>query len=173
MRRPTGITLLALLLFVYGITMATLALALVANPEIGSSLQSSHLHRWVPGSRAVAGYVFFWATVSAIYSIVVGTGLWFMHSAARWALLLGTGLPLGRSIVGLLIALFTSPQVFSKIGDAFWFRSIFLAAIFLYLVRPDIQRAFDVPAEHFDGVYFENSPSQDSASANRDYSGRR
>jgi hypothetical protein len=105
--------------------------------------------------------------------IVVGTGLWFMWSAARWALLLGTGIPLGRSIVGLVIALFINPQVLSKLGDAFWFRSIFLAAIFLYLVRPDIQRAFDVPAEHFDGVYFENSTSQDSASANRDYSGRR
>jgi hypothetical protein len=153
--------------------MAALALALVANPEIGASLPTAHLHRWFPGARVDAAFVLFSATVSAIYSIVVGTGLWFMSSPARWALLLSTGLPLGRSIVGLVIALFTNPQILSKIGDAFWFRSIFLASIFLYLVRPDIQRAFDVPAEHFDGVYIENSTSQDSASANRDYSGRR
>jgi hypothetical protein len=173
MRRPTGITLLALLLLGCGITMALLAMALVANPEIGASLRSSHLHNGFPGSRAGAGIVLFWTTVSSIYLIVVGTGLWFMSSAARWALLLCTGLPLGRSIVGLVIILFVHPQLLSKIGDGFWFRSIFLAAILLYLVRPDIQRAFDVPAEHFDGVYFENSTSQDSESANRDYSGRR
>ena len=142
MKRPFGITVLAMFLLFNGVMLAVHAAVLYSHPDIGG-LTSAYLKYLFPIDRYDAANILLGAMIGAIVSLVTAGGLWFMKGLARWAVLLVTGVLLGRGLLGALSILNNDPSQFkTDFPEAVWFRTFVCGVIFLYLLRSDVRRAF-------------------------------
>jgi len=150
MKRPMGITILALLLLVNGAALAVQAGALYSNQNIGATFGNAYLQRVLPSTRLDAAGIMFFAGIAAIFSLAIGTGLLLLVDMARWGLIVATGLPLGRQMIGVAIVLVTKPGALTQLGDAFWFQTMAFGGIVWYLFQPQVQCAFTGRGEFYD-----------------------
>jgi hypothetical protein len=145
-KRPVGVTILALLLLISGVVFAVHAAVLYTRPDFGADFTSAYLKHMFPIKRSEAGFVLWGAMVGSIISLAVGAGLWFLQDAARWVTLLVFGIPLGRGLIGAVITFFMDSHNFGKFyPDAFWFQSIAYGGVIYYLTRPGVATAFGAP----------------------------
>lgn len=151
MKRPTGISVLALLLLLNGIFNAVHAAILYSNPDIGARFANAYLKVLFPIDRGDAAGVLFASMVGGIVALALGAGLWFLQDPARWGMLLVTGIPLGRGLISAVACLALDPSQFGRhFGEGFWLRSLVYGGIVLYLIRPDVQVAFGARREYYD-----------------------
>jgi hypothetical protein len=142
-KRPIGVTILAVFLLFNGVMLAVHAAVLYSHPNIGTGFTSAYLKHLFPIDRIDATAILYGAMVGAVVSLVTGGGLWFLKDLARWAVLLVTGIPLGRGLIGAVVTLTNDPSQFrTDFPDAFWFRTIVFGVIVFYLTRSDVLRAF-------------------------------
>jgi hypothetical protein len=138
-----GLTILSLFLLLSGVVLAVQACTLYTRPDIGASFANAQIRHLFPVDRLDAAQVLWAAIIGAIFGLVLGVGLWTLQGWARWAILIATGVPLARGLVGAVVTLATSPGEFKKYyGDGFWFLMVIYGVIVIYMTRPDIRRAF-------------------------------
>ena len=142
MKRPIGITILAMFLLFNGVMLAVHAAVLYSHPDIGTDFTSAYLKQLFPVDRYDAANILLGAMIGAIVSLVTAGGLWFMKDLARWAVLLVTGVLLGRGLLGAANLTNDPSQFRTDFPDAVWFRTIVCGVIVLYLLRSDVRRAF-------------------------------
>ncbi|MGC2209307.1 MAG: hypothetical protein WA532_04260 [Candidatus Korobacteraceae bacterium] len=146
MKRPIGITIIAMFLLLNGAVLTVLAATLYSHPDIGAGFSSAYLKHLFPIDRIDAAQMLWGWIVGGIVSFVIGVWLWFLNEYGWWAILIVAGIPLGRSLIAVPIALVMNSGVPQKpIPDGFWFRMIFYGVIVLYLTRPDVRNAFRGP----------------------------
>ena len=143
MKRPFGITVVAVVLLLNGAICALHAAVLYTHPDIGRSFTSEYLRHEFPTDRELAAAQVGWLTLGAISSLVTGGGLWFLSELARWGVLVTAGLPLARGAAYCVPILATEPENFGRyLGVVFSVRMLICAAIVYYLTRPDVRNAF-------------------------------
>lgn len=150
MKRPTGVTILALLLLANAVALAVPAAVIYSHPDIGAHFANAYLHNLLSIDKADAAPILFFWIVGAIFSLVVSVGLWLLQEPARWAMLFATGLPLGQRVIGIALALAMKSDALRHVADAFWFQTIAFALIFWYLVQPHVVCAFTGRGEFYD-----------------------
>lgn len=148
MERPTGVTVLAILNFLFGLLTAGLtALMFVggaflgtllagAAAEGGDAAASAGMMGMVAGLSVVFGGIFL---VFTILYFAMGYGLWTLKNWARITTIVLTGLSAAFGLLGLLGSLMAFDIV------ALVFQLIILAIhgwVIWYLLRPDIKEAF-------------------------------
>lgn len=144
MKRPTGITIIALLLFAFA-ALYTLRLLTLVSSQSGDSLQL------VLGLFNVIG------------SLGIGLALWFLNEYGRWLALLAAARGLLRYTAVLLFAP-SSPK--HPHGPLAVFYVIFFGTIIVYLLRPDVRRAFE-PYDRYTADYDPSEDKQNSQYTNQ------
>jgi 4-hydroxybenzoate polyprenyltransferase len=151
MKRPGGISVLALLLLLNGASNAVYVAILYSHPEIGADFVNACLKYLVGLGPVDAAGILLAAMAGAVVSLVIGAGLWLLQEPARWGLLVATGIPLGRGLISAAASLAQNPDQFGRyFGAGFWIRTIVCGAIVLYLVQPEVQAAFGARKEYYD-----------------------
>jgi hypothetical protein len=158
-KRPGGISILALLLLVYGAALAVQIAVLLTRPDLWTGFTDTPLLRLTPGGRADAEGILWVSGVGAAVSLLLAFGLWFQKGAARWGLLAAAAIPVAQGLLGAVAILATDVSRWREIGDAFWFETIVLGALAYYLFRPEVQRAFGRRDRFSDE--FDRSPEYD------------
>ena len=115
-RRPRGIYVVALLLFVSG---GLLLLAALILPLAGMN---------VMGASVVPWYLY---ALYAAYFLAVGWGLW---AGRRWAYL--------AALLMCVVMAFYQLRSAIVLGRNALFQTLLLAAMFVYLLRPGVRAAF-------------------------------
>jgi uncharacterized membrane protein (DUF2068 family) len=134
-----------------GLALGVQAAVLIFHPFAGASFTNIHLRPLFPSAQYEAGEILIVAVIGAVFSLVIGSGLWFLQDWARWGMLLATGIPLGCALFFAAITFTTNPSVFGKyFGVAFWFLTLVCGAMVLYLTQPGVQRAFTGRREFYD-----------------------
>lgn len=165
MKRPTGVTILAMFLILNAVMLALHAAVLYSHPNIGAGFTNSYLKHIFPIDRYDAVSILWGSIVGSIILLVIGGGLWFLQDNARWGVLLVTGIPLGRGLIAAVTTLLMDRSHFSRnFPDGFWIRTLINGLIVLYLVRPDVRNAFG-PPDRYTGLI--DSKKKDTV----DYSG--
>lgn len=127
MSRPTGVTIIAILAFISGLLGLCGAL-----PVFGISLIAGIV---APPLGVLGGLVGIFLAISPILLLIFAYGAWNLRS---WAWLLGL-IATGASVVSALIAVVTTGNVFA-LGT----HGLLPIIVFVYLLVPDIRRAFRV-----------------------------
>lgn len=96
MKRPAGVTILALLLFANGAAHGIQAVALYSRPWIAAGPTNAHLQHIFPDEHTVA-----MSMLAAVVPLVLGAGIWFLDRLAWWYLVVYSGIDL---VFGLLCA---------------------------------------------------------------------
>ena len=127
MRRPLGVTIIAILVIVSGLFKLCL-------PTLGITA-SSLLFALGPvgvafGAVGIAASLFF--GVSGILYLIAGFGLWGMRKWGWWLAIIGTGF----AVAGIVLGLITGA------GWAAFAGTVLDVIIFVYLVLPGTRRAF-------------------------------
>jgi len=147
-KRPRGVTLLALLVFLNAAFCLLVVILAFTRPELLSTALIARKRLSPEDWRLQIGYMAFFDSLAAGAFMVIGFGLWSLRNWARWVLLMMAGFALGRWAVGLVLVLIFAPRA---LGDALMtIRPIGLlinAAIFWCLVQPEVKRAFGEPAD--------------------------
>ena len=134
MKRPTGITIIALLLFVSA-AINTFRILSFFSSQSGNP-------------------VLLFSLLNVIGSLGVGLALWFLNQYGRWLALLAAARGLLRYAGWLLLA----PSALKhQHAPRAVFYLILLGTIILYLLRPDVRRAF----EPFDRYTADYDPAED------------
>lgn len=149
MDRPTGITILAILGFLFGLLMAGLAALMfvggaflgtmlgAAAAEGGEAAAGAGMAGMLVGFGAVIGGVML---VFAILYFAVGYGLWKLKNWARWITIILSGLGAVLGVLGLLGSLLAF-EIISLV-----FQLVFLAIyawILWYMFQSHVKEAFD------------------------------
>ncbi|HEY7415733.1 MAG TPA: hypothetical protein VH593_11115 [Ktedonobacteraceae bacterium] len=148
MKRPAGVTIIALVLVLNAaILIARLAIA-AFRPVTLQSIANLYFQRLFPDIHTpdVAFWIC-WSLFVICGSIVVGFGLWNLKKWSRWALLFAVGIPLGRGLISVCSTLLVDTSNFGKMyggtaGGLFWSGIMIEALIVGYLVQPEIIQAF-------------------------------
>jgi hypothetical protein len=135
MKRPTGITILAVIAVIYG--AFSLLLALLGL--LGSALLASG---FAPAAARYSAGTLVYATISdavlGILYLTFGIGAFRLKAWAWTAGVIGLGLDVVRQIVGLVVIQGSSASKFVGAGI-----TIVLAVVLLwYLFRPSVRGAF-------------------------------
>lgn len=142
MKRPAGVSFLALLMFCYGMLLAV-HVAQSTQPDFKISYLNTHLGYLFPGNPTDTVGVLYYSGIGAVLSLLLAGGLWFLKDAARWGLLMLTGIPVVRGLFQAASILSTdSSKVWKEMGQQFWLELFAYALLILYLFRPDVQLAF-------------------------------
>jgi hypothetical protein len=144
MKRPKGVTFLALLLLLDAAVNGAVLAIMLENPAQPKSDLGLRLFKLIPSLHSIDGPgLFFFSILTAIGCIVVGIGLLLLKPSARWAMLFVTIVPLARRAIGICEVAAFNPHVFWKVfGTDFWTWTLFDAAIAYYLTQPEVQKAF-------------------------------
>jgi hypothetical protein len=145
-----GITILALLLLLNGVVLAVQVGTLYSHPDIGATFSNAYLRHMFPTNKPDAAGIMLFSAIGAGFSLGIGMGLFFLEDMARWGLIFATGIPLGRQVIGIALALVIKPSALLHRGDAFWFQILALGAIVWYLFQPQVQCAFTGREEYYD-----------------------
>ena len=138
MKRPVGITILALIHFILAGFMAVLACAVYAQTTTRANLLLRH---FLPDAYDSTETLVFLVSSAAIL-LVIGTGLWTLQGWAWWAMMVVVGVPLGRNLVYLAVGVGSSPSLISTIPSSVWLWLIMNSIIVLYMARIDVRQAF-------------------------------
>jgi hypothetical protein len=140
--RPAGVSLLALLMFCYGVLLAV-QVAQLTQPYPELSYINTHLQHLLPGDRTDTVGVLYFSGTGALIALLIAGGLWFLKDPARWGLLMVAGFPVGRGLFQAAAIFATdSGRVWTAMGELFWFELFAYALLVLYLFRTDVQIAF-------------------------------
>lgn len=150
MKRPAGITIIALLLLAAGAALALQIATLYSRPAIGEGITRASLGLMFPLDKTDAAGMMIVSGIGAIFCLAVGGGLWFLRDVARWGLILATGLPLLQHLGGVVVALSLKSRGLGDFGDAFWFQTIAEGVILWYLFQPGVRCAFSGRHEFYD-----------------------
>jgi hypothetical protein len=146
MRRPTGVTVLAILLFLNAAYCICILMIMYLHPPIWQALAGPRLQQLTPNIHTDDGaFAFFVLTIEVVVSVVVGYGIWNLSSWARWSMLFLTGIPLGRYLISTCTAFLYYPSnvvLKSALGTASLLWMIACAAVVYYLIQPQVQWAF-------------------------------
>lgn len=123
LKKPIGITILAITLFIYGVVCAYMAV--VEYPSLRGEVPVALL--W--GARAIS-------------PLILAVCLWFHQEYGRWGLLLYAGRYLVKSGYDYLVAPLNLKVQF--LGP-FVLYAFVLAALVHYLTRTEVKRAFGTP----------------------------
>jgi len=130
MERPTGVTILAVLCFVFAGLALLAALALMfMGGMLGQMVESSGMGTMLAGAGAIVGVV---VLIGAALYFLVGFGLWKLKN---WGRIL--------AIVFVALGLFSSLSPFQA-GVFGWQLFICLLDIWIiiYLLKPHVKQAF-------------------------------
>lgn len=142
MKRPAGVSFLALLMLCYGMLLVVHVVQL-SQPDFAISYMNSHLRQLLPSDRTDTVGVLYFSGIGALLSLLIAGGLWFLKEPARWGLLLVAGFPVGRGLFQAAAIIATDPdKVWTQMGDFFWVELLGYVLLIAYLFRPDIQLAF-------------------------------
>ncbi len=138
MERPTGVTILAVLAFIFAGLAVLGALAFFVGGSLLSSMTGSSggMGGLLAGLGAIAGVIIL--IIAALYA-VVGFGLWKLQNWGRILCLILVALGLLSSVLGLVKSL--TPLHF---GLLIW-QLVWVAVdvwIITYLLRPHVKQAF-------------------------------
>jgi hypothetical protein len=145
-KRPRGVTVLALLVFLNSALCLLVAALAFVRPELIPAVLIGQGHPSHGDLRYQIGLVVLFDSVGAIVNMVIGFGLWLLRWWARWALLVCAGIFLARWGVGLLLTLLLAPR---NLGHALISISpiglLINAAILWLLTQSEVERAFEKP----------------------------
>jgi hypothetical protein len=141
-KRPAGVSFLALLLFCYGVLLVVHT-AQSTPPDFELNYINTHLQHLLPGDRTDTMGVLCFSGVGALIALLIAGGLWLLKEPARWGLMMISGIPVVRGLIQAAALIATdSGSVWKEMGDLFWFELFLYALLILYLFRPDVQLAF-------------------------------
>lgn len=135
-KRPLGVTILALLYLFGGVAFLIILSTALRTP---AGVPGSVLGHDIPTVQKFKGI---FPVLSLIFA-GIGAGLWFMQSWARWMLLIILGADLARRL--LVLALFSIAHGAGSqrtLGSFFWFAGTINLAMFMYLRLPHVKEAF-------------------------------
>ena len=139
--RPIGVTLLASLCLLYAVVLLGLAVVAFKHPEVLERLQLVNSAKSPSHRKLDAGYFIGLAPLSAGLAMIIGIGLMFQRSWARWAILILVGLSLARQ-VSLLAGIGIVAGKNFTLTPAFAISIFIDAAVVYYLTRPAIKACF-------------------------------
>ena len=143
MKRPAGITALALLNLCAGTALAVHAAVLYSHPAIRTNSTNAYLRQLFPSDPSQSAQILYGAAVGGFLLLAVAGGLWFLQELARWTMLLAAGLPLGRGVGMAAVTFATDRYHFDKLfGTAFWIEMVACGITIFYLTQPDVRDAF-------------------------------
>lgn len=133
-KRPLGVTLVASFYLLGAALFLAVLLVGLLQPAFVSNLHSRGLIGDIENARTHPGV----HEIVAVIFAALGAGLWSLKSFARYTVLVITGLHL------VLQAATLAHAAGSRRADTpfFWFATTVSAAIFIYLTRPHVRRAF-------------------------------
>jgi hypothetical protein len=147
LNRPTGVKILAVLLFAYGAAFAV---------RIGMLYWTLYSENRVDGMAKMIS----WGLVASV-AMVTAVGLWSLKERARWGVFLIGGRNLAYGAFGISVA---PSELRGEYTALLAFYVILFGAIAIYLMRPDVERAFADP-------YRENDWERGKSRASRKASG--
>jgi len=137
MERPTGVTILAVLCFVFAGLALLAALALMfMGGMLGQMVESSGMGTMLAGAGAIVGVV---VLIGAALYFLVGFGLWKLKNWGRILAIVFVAL----GLIGAALGLFSSLSPFQA-GVFGWQLFICLLDIWIiiYLLKPHVKQAF-------------------------------
>jgi hypothetical protein len=141
MKRPTGVTILAVLAFIGAALLVAAALVSLLAGMLVSTMLSFRMG--MIGGVGAAFLVIFFLLVFAVVDIMVGVGLWKLKNWARIITIVLTAIGLLGSVLSI-ISPFGHMHIFLFV---FLIRRLILAAIYAwilwYLFQPNVKEAFD------------------------------
>lgn len=140
-RRPLGVTIVAVYWLLGAALFLMVLVAGLMQPAGGSGFFSGGLGEDVQSARA---HITARLVLIVIFA-AIGLGLWSLQSLARRVVLVITGAHLILQTIKLArpASVTAAP---SRPGTAFfWFTTVMSAAIFLYMLQPQVKRAFTRP----------------------------
>jgi hypothetical protein len=141
LKRPLGVTLLAVLLLSVSISLFVLAGYAYRHPEILLQLHLIHPSRSATVVVEAEGTFVTFAPIFACILAVLAVNLLFLRSWARWILVISTGIGLFRLVAALVLGFMFGPKnfVLTPLGTI---PLALNATIVYYLTRPSVRAAF-------------------------------
>jgi hypothetical protein len=138
-RRPTGVSALAIAAFISGGVHFLIAfLALASGSWMSAGASSGYYNSLVAPYVDAAGDLGFWigllGMLAAGVTLAAAAGLWVLSSWGYWLALIGAAINLVADVAQLLNGTATSLT---------WLGALICVAIIAYLSRPTIKHAFD------------------------------
>ncbi len=85
--------------YLNGVALAVQVGTLYSHPNIGASFSHVYLRNMFPGHKPDAAGLMLFSGMAAAFSLVIGSGLFFLEDTARWGLDSGDGLPFGGQVI--------------------------------------------------------------------------
>lgn len=141
-KRPLGVTIVAVYWLLGAALFLMVLVAGLLQPAGGSGFFSGGLAEDVQSARGHIGT----RLILIVIFAAIGLGLWSLQSLARRVVLVITGVHLVLQTIKLARPASVTAASPSRPGTAFfWFTTVMSAAIFLYMVQPQVKRAFTRP----------------------------
>lgn len=140
MKRPVGVIILALFYLLGAVLFLVVLMVPILRPASVAALHTSNLGQDIQHAQTYKGV----HTLLILIFAGIGLGLWFLQSWARRIVLLIAGVHLARQIIVVLSSA-VHPAAFQQSWGYFWFSTSLSAAMVVYLLQPQVKRAFAKP----------------------------
>jgi hypothetical protein len=139
MKRPLGVTFLALFYLLGAVLFLVLLVIGILEPEGASVFHRSNLGQDIQHIHNRLGL----HLIVVVIFAGIGLGLWFLQSWARRTVLIIAGAHLVRQAL-VIASSAVVPAAASRhpMGTFFWFATSISTAMVVYLLQPPVKRAF-------------------------------